>query len=108
MMEYKLIVSYGSSDFTGDVTQSMQEGWKPKGGVCYDGSDYHQAMIRNVPLPPVPPQRSSAVVGSSSSSSSSSDSDSGGSSRKKSKRRLRKTQQRSKRNNQKSKKSRKL
>jgi hypothetical protein len=106
MMEYKLIVSYGSSDFTGDVTQSMQEGWKPKGGVCYDGSDYHQAMIRNVPLPPVPLQRSSAVVGSSSSSSS--DSDSGGSSRKKSKRRLRKTQYRSKRNNQKSKKSRKL
>lgn len=111
-MEYKVVVepAYNIEAIEDSVNSSMHEGWKPKGGVSVadDGNGhptYHQAMIRNVPLPPVPPQRSSAVVGVGSSSS---DSDSGGSSRKKSKRRLRKTQYRSKRNNQKSKKSRKL
>jgi len=110
-MEYKVVEEiYGYPEaFEDSVNSLMHEGWKPKGGVSVadDGNGhptFHQAMIRNVPLPPVPPQRSSAVVGSSSSS----DSDSGGSSRKKSKRRLRKTQYRSKRNNHKSKKSRKL
>jgi hypothetical protein len=105
MMEYKVeeMAVYNSEGFEDSVTSSMHEGWKPKGGVsvCNDFNGhptFYQAMIRNVPLPPVPPQRSSAVVGSSSSDSG------GGFSRKKSKRRLRKTQQRSKRNNQKSRK----
>ena len=105
MMEYKVeeMAVYNSEGFEDSVTSSMHEGWKPKGGVsvCNDFNGhptFYQAMIRNVPLPPVPPQRSSAVVGSSSSDSG------GGFSRKKSKRRLSKTQQRSKRNNQKSRK----
>jgi hypothetical protein len=104
MMEYKVDETYNSrEDFEDFVNISMHEGWKPKGGVSvYNDSNgnptFYQAMIRNVPLPPVPPQRSSAVVGRSSSDSG------GGFSRKKSKRRLRKTQQRSKRNNQKSRK----
>jgi hypothetical protein len=103
MMEYKVVEGvYDPEAFEDSVNSLMHEGWKPKGGVSVadDGNGhptFHQAMIRNVPLPPVPPQRSSAVVDSG-----------GGSSRKKSKRRLRKTQQRSKRNNHKSKKSRKL
>ena len=108
MMEYKVVEEpayNGTEGIEDSVNSSMQEGWKPKGGVSVadDGDGhptYHQAMIRNVPLPPVPPQRSSAVVGVGSSSSDSG----GGFSRKKSKRRLRKTQYRSKRNNQKSRK----
>jgi hypothetical protein len=100
MMEYKVVEqreSYGSLGLEFEVNRLMQEeGWKPEGGVSFKGGSYLQAMVRNVPLPPLPQQRSSAVVGSSS--------DSGGSSRKKSKRRLRKTQYRSKRNNQKSRK----
>ena len=103
-MEYKVVqeaVNYGTFGIEFEVTRLMQEeGWKPKGGVSFKGGRYLQAMVRNVPLPPLPQQRSSAVVGSSS--------EGGGSSRKKSKRRLRKTQYRSKRNNHKSKKSRKL
>ena len=107
MMEYKVVVepAYNIEAIEDSVNSSMHEGWKPKGGVSVadDGDGhptYHQAMIRNVPLPPVPLQRSSAVVGVGSSSSDSG----GGFSRKKSKRRLRKTQYRSKRNNQKSRK----
>jgi hypothetical protein len=100
MMEYKVVqeaVSYGTFGIEFEVTRLMQEeGWKPKGGVSFSNGSYLQAMVRNVPLPPLPQQRSSAVVGSSS--------EGGGSSRKKSKRRLRKTQYRSKRNNQKSRK----
>ena len=100
MMEYTLVQDadkYGA-DFglEFEVNTLMQEGWKPKGGVSFSNGSYLQAMVRNVPLPPLPQQRSSAVVGSSS--------EGGGSSRKKSKRRLRKTQYRSKRNNQKSRK----
>lgn len=98
-MEYRVVEMeiYNLEGFEGSVNSLMHEGWKLKGGVnVANGSSGHptfyQAMIRNVPLPPVP-QRSSAVVGGSSSDSG------GGFSRKKSKRRLRKTQYRSKRRN---------
>jgi hypothetical protein len=45
--EYKIIVSdKGFDDFEAKVSEKLNEGWKPVGGIAFNHSYPHQAMAR--------------------------------------------------------------
>lgn len=47
-MEYKLIRGFSLriNEFETAVNQAIKEGWKPVGGVSFDGGRCYQVMIR--------------------------------------------------------------
>jgi hypothetical protein len=49
--EYKIIVSdKGFDDFEAKVSEKLNEGWKPVGGIAFNHSYPHQAMARVVDM----------------------------------------------------------
>ncbi len=63
--EYKIIVSdKGFDDFEAKVSEKLNEGWKPVGGISFNHSYPHQAMARVVDVErnneiATPPQKAS-------------------------------------------------
>ena len=44
--KYKIIVELSISELEYEVSKSIDEGWRPQGGIFFDQKKYYQAMIR--------------------------------------------------------------
>ncbi len=45
-MEYTVVAAESLKDLVKDVNVFIKSGWKPVGGVAYDGKYYLQAMFK--------------------------------------------------------------
>lgn len=32
------------------VCQKLQEGWLPSGGICFDSEQFHQSLMKKIPV----------------------------------------------------------
>ena len=45
-LEYLVASAYTVEQLTVCVADALNAGWRPEGGICYDGDKYLQAMVR--------------------------------------------------------------
>lgn len=43
---YRVVYGYGYDDLVAKVNKALAERWRPLGGLCADGEDFYQAMVR--------------------------------------------------------------
>ncbi len=48
-MEYRIVLNNDIRELENEINRFMKDGWKPQGGLCWDGKFLYQAMVREKP-----------------------------------------------------------